>query len=634
VTLTIDNLTKSFGGEVALSGVGLDVSVGEIHALLGPNGSGKSTLIGCIGGRLAPDRGTMKVGNQRAQRFTPRSAFEAGTAIIYQQFSLIPTLSIADNIFLGSERTAAGGRIDRRQQSREAAKILSRFGVRLDPREIVGNLSVGEKQLVEIAKALRHDPKLLILDEPTAALGEREARLLGQQLKRLKDAGLAILYVTHLLSEVFEIADRVTILRDGHSVLDARIGEVSRDDLIKAISPGIGTVGATGPVSGDRGAEALLKLDGFAVAGVGPVDLSVGPGEVVGIFGLLGSGRSELLEGLFGIRRGVTGKARLEGVRGVRLLSDPDPENRLKAITLVAAKPSQQNLTTLVNLAADPAYAADPRIKAALDYGTSSIRSWLRAGDILSVLFSGLSYASILFLASLGLAIIFGLMGVINLAQGELIMVGAYATYFVQEALRVIAPGLLEFYIILALPFAFLVSAAVGLAMEVTVIRHLYRRPLITLLATWAVSLLLINSVRVAFGTQNLEFITPAYLAGGERILGDFIITWNRLFAILCALATFFLALFLLKSTRLGLYIRAVTANRDMAGVEFLKNLPANQGVQIAFDQGDVAAFHGHVRAGSHSDTHIGLGERWRIINAVAGHGDDAAFGLKFFDDF
>src|SRR5258706_1041123 len=272
------------------------------------------------------------------------------------------------------------------------------------------------------------------------------------------------------------------------------------------------------------------------------------------------------LEAAIRLQKDPAFKARLEGVRGVRLLSDPDPENRLKAITLVAAKPSQQNLTTLVNLAADPAYAADPRIKAALDYGTSSIRSWLRAGDILSVLFSGLSYASILFLASLGLAIIFGLIGVINLAQGELIMVGAYATYFVQEALRVIAPGLLEFYIILAIPFAFLLSAAVGLAMEVTVIRHLYRRPLITLLATWAVSLLLINSVRVAFGTQNLEFITPAYLAGGERILGDFIITWNRLFAILCALATFFLALFLLKSTRLGLYIRAVTANRDMAG--------------------------------------------------------------------
>jgi urea transport system permease protein len=272
------------------------------------------------------------------------------------------------------------------------------------------------------------------------------------------------------------------------------------------------------------------------------------------------------LEAAVAAQKSAALKERLETVQGIRLLQDSNIDNRLRAIALVAAKPTQQSLTTLMNLSADVGYATDPKVKAALASEINQVRNWLQIGDWLSVLFSGMSYASILFLASLGLAIIFGLMGVINLAQGELIMVGAYATYFVQETLRVIAPDLLDLYLLIAIPVAFLLTAAVGLVMEWTVIRHLYRRPLVTLLATWAVSLLLINVVRVAFGTQNLEFVTPSFLAGGERVIGDFIITWNRLFAIGCALATFVVALVVLKSTRLGLYIRAVTANRDMAG--------------------------------------------------------------------
>jgi urea transport system permease protein len=258
-------------------------------------------------------------------------------------------------------------------------------------------------------------------------------------------------------------------------------------------------------------------------------------------------------------------KERLETVRGIRALNDPDPEARLKAIALIAGKPSQKNLTTLLNLASDPAYASDGRIKAALDRAIPSIKSWLFIADGISVLYSGLSYASILFLASAGLAIIFGLLGVINLAQGELIMIGAYATYLVQQLLKLTVPQLLDYYIILAIPMAFLAAALIGVVMEVTVIRHLYRRPLVSLLATWAVSLLLINTVRVCFGTQNLEIVTPSFLEGGFRVIGDSFVTWNRLFAILCALATFALAMLTLKYTKLGLYIRAVITNRDMA---------------------------------------------------------------------
>ncbi|MEM6492635.1 MAG: urea ABC transporter permease subunit UrtB, partial [Pseudomonadota bacterium] len=165
-----------------------------------------------------------------------------------------------------------------------------------------------------------------------------------------------------------------------------------------------------------------------------------------------------------------------------------------------------------------------------------------------------------------GIAIIFGLMGVINLAQGELIMIGAYATYAVQEVLRAVAPDLVGWYLLIAMPIAFLVTAGVGCVVEVSVIRHLYRRPLTTLLATWAVSLFLINAVQATFGTQNLEFETAAFLGGGERLIADFIVTWNRLFAIVFAGVIFVAALLVLKRTRLGMYIRGVTENRGMAG--------------------------------------------------------------------
>src|SRR3954454_19425235 len=234
--LVVQDLSKAFGGELALAGVSLEVEDGEIHALLGPNGSGKSTLIGCLSGRLTPDGGSMTLGGETVQRLTPRTAFAAGAAVIYQHFSLIPTLTVSDNIFLGQERTRMR-RVDRSSQEAEARELLAQLGGPIDPRAPLAALSVGEKQLVEIAKALRHRPRLLILDEPTASLSELEARLLGQRLRALRDSGLAILYVTHLLSEVFEIGDRVTVLRDGRAVLSAPIGELSKADVIRAIAP-------------------------------------------------------------------------------------------------------------------------------------------------------------------------------------------------------------------------------------------------------------------------------------------------------------------------------------------------------------------------------------------------------------
>ncbi len=258
-------------------------------------------------------------------------------------------------------------------------------------------------------------------------------------------------------------------------------------------------------------------------------------------------------------------KAQIETLGQTAALNASDPNIRIRAIGRVAENPSRRALTQISALTGDPAYAANPVFKAAVDRATARIERGIAIGDTLAAVYNGLSFASILFMAAIGLAIIFGLMGVINLAQGELIMIGAYVTWLVQQGLRHLAPGLLDWYLILAIPVAFLVTAAIGIALETALLRHLYKRPLMSLLATWAVSLFLMNLVRVVFGTQNLQFETPFYVSGGAPVIGDFIFTWNRMFAIAFAAVTLALTWGIVRKTPLGLNIRAVTQNRDMA---------------------------------------------------------------------
>ena len=272
--------------------------------------------------------------------------------------------------------------------------------------------------------------------------------------------------------------------------------------------------------------------------------------------------------------------AALRGLIVAAGLHSADPGQRIAAIRALGRDPTSAAVSQLAGLRGNPAYAADPRIAAALDRTLARARRWVGIGNALSLLYNGVSVGSVLFLASAGLAIIFGLMGVINLAQGELIMIGAYVTFCVQQAMRAWLPAHSDLYPVVAIPVVFVVTGCVGALIELLVIRHLYRRPLMTLLATWAISLLLVNLVRVGFGTQNLEFMTPAYLTGGVRVVGDFLITWNHLGAICCAVAAFAGTFALLRLTDLGLFIRTVTQNRDMAGC-----------VGISTRRVDVAAF-------------------------------------------
>jgi urea transport system permease protein len=259
-------------------------------------------------------------------------------------------------------------------------------------------------------------------------------------------------------------------------------------------------------------------------------------------------------------------KAQIAAVAQGATLNSSDVAKRIAAIGRIAANPDRRALTLISPLTNDPAYVSNLEFKRAVDAAIAAIHHGITIGDTLATIYNGLSFASILFMAAIGLAVIFGLMGVINLAQGEFIMLGAYVAWLVQEALRHVAPALLEWYLIIAVPFVFVITAAIGIVLETILLRHLYRRPLMSLLATWAVSLFLINLVRVTFGTQNLQFVTPSYITGGVPVIGDFIFTWNRMFAIAFAVVTLILTWGLMRLTPLGLNIRAVTQNRTMAG--------------------------------------------------------------------
>lgn len=342
--LRIRGLSKSFGGVRALDGVDLTVPAGQVHALLGHNGAGKSTLIKCLGGAFPPDAGTIEVGGSSHTRLSPRESIAAGVAIIFQTLSVVDSLTVAENIFLGQEWTKYG-RIDRRAQEDVAAGLLQRVAANCSPHDRVGELPMGQRQLVEIAKALSRSASVLVLDEPTAALSGAESDALAERVEDLRTQGLAIVYVTHLLAEVERLADAVTVLRDGRVTHQAEVSGRSRQELVDAIvgpapplSPGATTRAPAGP---DAPRPPCLTVDGLRGPGFGPVDVDVAEGEIVGLFGLIGSGRTRVLETLFGRRRASGGTVHVKD----RAVAATRPADALAAgIALVPADRRRQGL--------------------------------------------------------------------------------------------------------------------------------------------------------------------------------------------------------------------------------------------------------------------------------------------------
>nr|WP_281381780.1 sugar ABC transporter ATP-binding protein [Conexibacter arvalis] len=310
-------MSKRYGGAVALDDVDLTVEAGEIHALLGPNGAGKSTLIRCITGGVAPDEGEIVIDDLRFSALTPREARRAGVGTVHQHLSLIDTLDVTDNIFLGCE-LRRGPLRRRAAQRRAAGEALELVGAReeiaVDAQ--IGDLSVPQRQLVEIAKVLRRGGiRVLILDEPTAALTDVEAQGLAERLRALRAQGLHIIYTTHFIDEVFALADRLTVLRDGRAIVrDTAVADTTPSAVIDAIAGERGQSAVARPRMRARMSEApMLELEELSGPRFGPISLEVRPGEIVGLFGLLGSGRTELLETIFGARRPTAGAMRFDG---------------------------------------------------------------------------------------------------------------------------------------------------------------------------------------------------------------------------------------------------------------------------------------------------------------------------------
>ena len=311
--IELRNISKSFPGVQALSDVSFDVCPGEVHALVGENGAGKSTLIKIIAGVYEPNAGTIRFDNQPVQILNPRYAQEMGIAAIYQESSLYNELLVAENIFMGRHPTAGKlGTVDWNAMFRESEEVLNRLGVQMDVHAKVGGLSTANRQRVEMAKALSKNAKVLIMDEPTASLTQHDVEVLFSTVRLLREHGVGIIYISHRLEEVFELADRVTVLRDGHLVDTKPVGEVNQGQLVSMM---VGrTLDTLFPKREAVIGAPVLRVKNLSRRGlVSDASFEVRSGEIVGLAGLVGAGRSELAQVLFGIYPAESGTVEISG---------------------------------------------------------------------------------------------------------------------------------------------------------------------------------------------------------------------------------------------------------------------------------------------------------------------------------
>ncbi|MEO3796035.1 sugar ABC transporter ATP-binding protein [Nonomuraea sp. B10E15] len=314
--LSMRGIDKSFLGVRVLSGVDLDVTAGEVHAVVGENGAGKSTLMKIICGVHTPDEGTIEIDGRPVSFGHPLEAQRSGIAIIYQEFNLLPERTVAENVFLGREPVRRG-LVDRAAMEEATARLLGELGEDpFGPRDAVKRLSVAQQQIVEIVKALSVNARLVVMDEPSAALAEHEVELLYRLIGRLRERGVAVVYISHRLREVFDLADRVTVLKDGSRVTTLPIGEVTPDALIRLM---VGRdLGTYFPPRSEGAGEVRLSLRAAGNHKLHDIDLELRAGEIVGIAGLQGSGRSELAKAIFGAEPFTTGEMIPKRPRSVR----------------------------------------------------------------------------------------------------------------------------------------------------------------------------------------------------------------------------------------------------------------------------------------------------------------------------
>ncbi|KPV61110.1 D-ribose transporter ATP-binding protein [Paenibacillus sp. A3] len=361
--LEMNDISKSFPGVRVLDQVTFNLTGGEVHALMGENGAGKSTLMKILGGIHRRDGGTVILKGTPCEIASPSMAQSLGIAMIHQELNLIPHLTVMENIFLGREFTyGRSGMINWGKMRQESVRFLSQLGLSIDPGIIAGELSVGQQQMIEIAKALSMNAEILVLDEPTAALTDREIEALFTVIESLKTKGVGMIYISHRMEEIFRICDRVTVMRDGHTVGTDRVADTNIDKLVKMM---VGReIKDRFPKIDVAVGEPKLEVKGLSLPGkLQDISFAVRSGEIVGIAGLMGAGRTELAKALFGVTPARQGEIRVDG----RPVAIRKPVDAIRAgIALVTEDRKDEGL--LLNLSVKDNISL-PNLKDVSSYG-------------------------------------------------------------------------------------------------------------------------------------------------------------------------------------------------------------------------------------------------------------------------
>jgi ABC-type sugar transport system ATPase subunit len=373
--LVMHSIEKSYGGVHALRGASLEISApGRVHTLVGENGSGKSTLLGILAGQLQPDRGRIELDGEQRSFSAPADAIKQGIAMVSQETAIAPDLSVAENVLLGRRMVRGSFGLSPARTRQRAEEVLGRLGLDLDPAMPVGRLRPDQQQMVEIARALSLEARLLILDEPTSALSDDEVARLFAAVSELKGWGVSVLFVSHRLDDLFEIADEVTVLRDGRTVHGGEMAAFDHDSLVETM---VGETLAAKEVQARKprrpaGTKIALRIQELSVPGViEKVDLDVHRGEIVGVAGLSGAGRSELLEAIYGVLPS-TGTIEVDGQRftptaprdSIRAgLGYLPPDRKTQALTLTMGV--RDNLNVVKTLERGRLRMVQPREEAA-----------------------------------------------------------------------------------------------------------------------------------------------------------------------------------------------------------------------------------------------------------------------------
>jgi len=309
--LEMKKIRKDYSGVTVVKGVSLTLDEGEILALVGENGAGKSTLIKVLSGSIQATAGEIYLNSEKQVFSSPIDAIKKGVSVIYQELNYFKDLTVAENIYAGRLPMHKGKRVDWAKLYKDASEVLKEVGVEINPKEIIGKLSVAQKQLVEIAKAISKNNRIIVMDEPTAALNDRETSSLLELIKKLKKKGISFIYISHRMEEIFQVADRVMVLRDGNCVGTMGIQDITKQGVISLM---VGReIKDMYPHRNVKKGDVLFEAEGITGGIVKDVSLKVSQGEIVSVFGLMGSGVTELLEEIFGVRKKEKGKLYISG---------------------------------------------------------------------------------------------------------------------------------------------------------------------------------------------------------------------------------------------------------------------------------------------------------------------------------